>query len=308
MLACIFFSDNWIHGCVFKVQELWHKKPYFGHLFLAEREKFLDSLQDPEVAGGCVNILPAFFHMVDYLIMSNRKFKIIFRTFGDLHDVELVMTEFNKFCNNEHHRFRTNDEYLANRRKNYVLDDSVWQIGTNLSIGYFYVDGECQSNVHLVLGSIARPAELDSLQISQQQLCSFITERQPTTSILNGFDAIYKFIQSTPHCCMALRDFYYWWNAHNERPEYGKLHLVDTSDTRVLSIFVDDNIRMFGFPNKGIVNLRDAHTGEPLPQEHYLNTFLHHVCGYKLVVDHQYYIKMIEHHEKSFHSSKQQNK
>ena len=61
---------------------------------------------------------------------------------------------------------------------------------------------------------------------------------------------------------MALRDYYPFWKAHNERSRAGKLLLLDPDDESTIQVFFDDNI---GHGSAHIVDVRDVRTGSPLP-------------------------------------------
>ena len=59
-----------------------------------------------------------------------------------------------------------------------------------------------------------------------------------------------------------IRDYYPFWKSRNERPNAGKLLLLNNTDTDTLKVFFDDNI---GHTSAHIIDARDVVTGQPIP-------------------------------------------
>jgi len=52
------------------------------------------------LCSGYYHLIPSFFQLIEYLVLNDIRFRLLFRTFGK--DLERVVQEFNLFCTGEH--------------------------------------------------------------------------------------------------------------------------------------------------------------------------------------------------------------
>lgn len=213
------FTDEGSYG------EKW--KPYF--------DKLLATLR---IGDQYINILPGFFDLLLHLVKNEREFAVIFRTFGDMHDIKMVTDEFNLFCEGKHPQYK---ERIPDELRNRVLyiDSNKF----NSKVGYMFRHGHLPSQVHLVTGTIDRPTFLEKL-IDQGEISNIqevVNQAQTVQGIVHtGYDHIYDTVinETQDGSTCSYRDFYYWWNANNEQSHCGKCFVVDPSDEDVLQIFL----------------------------------------------------------------------
>ncbi|KAL0482031.1 hypothetical protein AKO1_013286 [Acrasis kona] len=286
-----------------------------GAPWKTEVDSLLNKLKAPEsVGGGFVNILPGFFDLLLHLTNKNRDFTIIFRTFGDMHDISLVTKEFNLFCSGLHPRYTNVPSSLE--LKQLLVDPNI----PNKNVGFMFLHGPSAEQVHLFTGSIERPLLLKDLM--NQQEISNLEEVVNSNSVVplemyTGYKSIYNTVSQHAkdgRTC-SYRDFYYWWNVNNERSHAGKVYVVDPSDTKTLQIFLyvifiskdpndlfsDDNVYMgHESPSRGIINMRDSRTGENMRHEQFVDMLLVHVEPFDAIRDPLFFIKKVELCEKKW--------
>ncbi len=91
-------------------------------------------------------------------------------------------------------------------------------------------------------------------------LKSYKTGEQIT---LDTTQEIFTFFEKHGH--MRIRDDFKWWNDHHECAEYGKLFPINCAQSKVKTVFFDDNA------DEHILNPRDATTGCSLSSKELLN-------------------------------------
>lgn len=89
-----------------------------------------------------------------------------------------------------------------------------------------------QDTTHLITGT------LDKMPSDGRQLDEFYKKH----SIACGFPAIQAQIHQllADRRVTAIRDYWEWWSAHGEHAEYGKVLIVNDSNTH--SVFYDDHV------------------------------------------------------------------
>lgn len=270
------FTDKESYG------EMW--RPYFYKLMNALR-----------VGDGYVNILPGFFDLLLHLVNTKREFSIIFRTFGDMHDISMVTKEFNQFCEGKHPWYEKQVPKELKQRALYI--DKNY---TSHKLGYMFLHGHKPTQVHFITGTIDRPVILEKLINHEEipDLAQIITqESNVSVNVVTGYERIYDTVlqETQDGSTCSFRDFYYWWNANNEYAHSGKCFVVDPSDENTLQIFLDDNIYMSNdFPAKSIVNLRDKRTGELMRNDQYMDLFLVQVEPLDAIPNRNYFIEKVE--------------
>ena len=80
---------------------------------------------------------------------------------------------------------------------------------------------------------------------------------------LNTTQEIFDFFKTHEH--IRIRDDFKWWNDHHEHAQFGKLFLVDDLQSKVKTVFFDDNA------DEHIINPRDATTGSTLNIDELIN-------------------------------------
>ncbi|KAF0972665.1 hypothetical protein FDP41_008914 [Naegleria fowleri] len=230
-----------------------------------------------------VNIVPAFFEALLELFKRKRDFQLIIRTFGSLKDITSVIKEINTFCKGEHIDYPLNGEereFFKNKQIHMEQDHAV---------GYIYRNdpGTC----HLIENSLEFKPEMLQFASIEQMIFS------DNERVVSGFENIYKNIiqVSKTGQTRLIRDFYYWWNVNNEKTSAGKIFLVDEKDNSCFQIFFDDNVASNSdFPIKGILDLRNPHTGNSLDQELYLNVHTVQSYAFDFITNCNYYIEKID--------------
>mmetsp|Transcript_8368 Transcript_8368/g.10994 ORF Transcript_8368/g.10994 Transcript_8368/m.10994 type:complete len:168 (-) Transcript_8368:207-710(-) len=115
-------------------------------------------------------------------------------------------------------------------------------------------------------------------------------------TIHHGVEAVWDAIirKSSENTTLGLSDYYEWWRDDGESDVSGKLLLVDRG-SQTLSFFFDDNVER---DRAHIVDVRDAHTGEPLDfQTESKDRYIFKAEPFCAILDGNYYIdalKMLE--------------
>ena len=234
--------------------------------------------------SGYVNIVPSFFYMMINLQKQNREFSIIFRTFGS--DLEEISKEFNDFCNGIHPLFNgENGRPLAqfngkDGTKNYLIDTS--------SSGMIYRTGKHIDDTVVILGSNDRkPLKLSSDDIEQ-------LKNNKSLKVIIGAENIYNHLKEKNS--FGIQDDYCFWNENNEKFEFAKPLLVNTSDSHILPIFFDDNIQA---NDDCIIDCRNIHTKEQIHLTESLNKHLIKVDSFLALSNDNYFLEMISVCEKA---------
>ncbi|KAL9646884.1 hypothetical protein ABK040_013744 [Willaertia magna] len=251
-------------------------KTDFGKQFAKEAEEMKNCLKCKN-GEGFVNIVPAFFELLLELYRRQRDFEIILRTFGTLDDISSVVEEINLFCEGNHRQFPLTEEEVKFFRSKKI---SIKREGVR---GYMYRN--CNTTCNLILNSLQFKKEmLDFKPINEMKF-------EKNEIVLHGLDNVYHNIIATNQS-RIIRDFYYWWHVNNECCIGGKVFLVDVEEKNIFQIFFDDNVCVNPkFPVKGIIDLRNAKTGESLDQEKYLGIFTVNAYALDFIKNQQYYIQ-----------------
>lgn len=129
-------------------------------------------------------------------------------------------------------------------------------------------------------------------------------------SPLNEPQKIYDFFYSKKHA--AIRDDWKYWMDGEMDAKYGKLFYIDPTNTDVLPIFFDDNIKTDS-SEKNIIASIDLQTGKTIPIPLLLQTRqLVAVDTLKAILNKRYYIEYVEEalqmHQLRIENLKNQNK
>ena len=213
----------------------------------------------PELEGECYFILPSFFKLVNKLRSEGRSFSIVFRTFG--HDVHKVTDEFAAFISGAHPLFE-----LQKASK---------------GVSYQKKAGE-------IFGCLERSDEQTALHIG-------VTDpkrRAEAEKTLVGPEAIYEFIKekSLEGTHVSLRDDWNFWNSKAEASWAGKVHMVNTSDETVHSIFIDDNVEK---DYAHIIHALDLETGDEIPFGKSINKWIVKADPVSALLDSNFFVKAI---------------
>jgi len=253
-----------------------------------------------------VNLIPSLFNLVKWLerrrLSGEIEYAIIFRTFGDEHDVHNVCSEFNDFCQGKHAYFALDDD-LKESLKNKILD--LTEKPDNYAIGYLYVNGNEGHNSYLVTGSLKRPVEMNQAVDPSIPIEQLIQHQKPSPDrvhLIKGVKDIYStLLRATQDGTSAFyRDYWYWWNANREEAESGKRFVIDPEDQSILQIFFDDNAVMPGWPTRGIISLIDANTGHTLDQNQHAGLNIWKSEPYLAIMDDHYFEKCVQESEKKW--------
>jgi len=124
----------------------------------------------------------------------------------------------------------------------------------------------------------------------------------------DDFNRIYTDLMSRArkHKTLAVQDHYEYWAANRERAECGKLFLLDRRDRCVHQIFFDDNLHLSEYAKgKGIVDARDAASGESLPVPPLMNRHLVKVEPLLAILQDDYYVRALGLCEENFQQAEQ---
>jgi hypothetical protein len=268
---------------------------HVGEMFVQYKTELLEKLTVNQ-SDEYVKLIPAFFNMVLSLeqrrINNEIEYSIIFRTFGDVHDVKNVVAEYNDFCLGRHPRYTNVPPSLRDKAIN------LQEGSHNLTIGYLYVNSNHKNGSYLIGGSLNRVRLMDGIVDPSVPIDELLHNQKPSrdsVKLFSGVHEIYNTImeQTKTGACMFYRDYWYWWSANREFSDSGKRFIIDPTDTSVLQIFIDDNVTMPDWPTKGIVSLIDSNTGETIDQKPYLNVLLWDCKPYCAITEETYFENMI---------------
>ena len=124
-------------------------------------------------------------------------------------------------------------------------------------------------------------------------------KKKEGVEIYCGYKEIYDQIRRRN---MAIRDDYVYWALHDEQSEYGKVFLMDASDTSTHQIFFDDCCSY-------ILNAMDIHdTERHIAFEEIDGIHAVHVNSYDIMVNDSYFIEQLVSAQKNFDEKYGQNK
>ncbi len=258
-------------------------KNHLGYAFASFKEKLYNTVKD-------VNILPSFFRCILQLLEDDQTFSIVFRSFGDLHDFELVCEEFNLFCDGKHPQFSNLSEKQIQQLCSFKLDPHH-RTTLNESIGFFFQNSMDQ--IHLIVGSLQRPKTMDthiSLAVEEHM------KSMENVKLVSGYHSIHEFLMkqmTKPYQSFCFRDYYYYWNANNEKGHFGKQMFVDLKDQQNFQLFFDDNIKMSGYPTHSILSVRDEN-GVPLDVEKFQNVFGKHIYCLESIQNENFFYEAVQ--------------
>jgi len=95
----------------------------------------------------------------------------------------------------------------------------------------------------------------------------------------------------------AIKDDYSYWSEKDFSPNSGKFILINETDRGLHQIFFDDNIH--SDPEFSIVDIRNFNTGESIPYNDAINTYMVQVDTIRAILDDEYFIKKINECEKN---------
>jgi hypothetical protein len=124
--------------------------------------------------------------------------------------------------------------------------------------------------------------KLDLAEFKQGVL--FVNDN-PNKGIKNERE-MFEFLQNNPRH-IAIKDDWDWWYMGGETPRFGKLHLFDSSDQNVVSLFFDDNIRTIVAPFD-VAEPKHISVDEALA-----SGLVHQVDTLQALGDPQYFIKIL---------------
>lgn len=206
-------------------------------------------------------VLPSFFKLINHLLETDRSFSIVFRTFGT--DVEEVTKEFYAFLQGNHPLASVNPLFKC------VKPDPNLRIAQN-SFGSFHstdIVVESEIDREIVNKTVRKTVLKRELFAESSQKRMRIWEH-------SGDERIYNFmkVSSSFGIHLGITDDYEYWAHHGEDPSAGKLHLVDSDDTSMHSIFFDDNIER---THTHIVDVHDRSKGyAPVSFEEAINRWM----------------------------------
>lgn len=263
---------------------------------------------------GKFYLLPSFLHLLSFLAArsDNRdsdsdsdshdtmsspayEFKLVFRTFGDdipevAKELELLVDGKHPFCPG------------TTLPDTFKLDVSPG----SARVGTFYRDGYSADGTALAVGTLMKLPFSSANRDDPRALETFYNSSDNdsasgTVEIVRGFAAIQNKLAAMlrESTTLALRDYWEWWSAHAENGEYGKLLLVDDSDSSAatvgtddssLTVFFDDHIEAH---HAHIVDVRDVRSGAVVPFETSNGRFLQRVEPFAAITDEQYFVRLV---------------
>lgn len=155
-------------------------------------------------------------------------------------------------------------------------------------IGLWYrQEGNDIKQSQLVTGSLKRRTREN---VDDQDLGTLedFYDKEPAAEIMrNHGEAHLKLLEVLKRKpCMAIQDDYEGWIANGKRSDRAKLLLIDQSDYNTHQIFFDDV--------ETAVDVRDAVTGESIPENEVLNKYLFRVQPQKVILDGDYFTNQIK--------------
>ena len=237
---------------------------------------------------GFIFIFPSLFRLMVELQNNNRKFIIIFRTFGN--DFDNVIKEYNSFCEGNHPLFF---EEIKNKKN--LFDDSNnskdYRINEN-NFGVIYRFDENIQNIILVLGTLQR------LKIKNpDELFSFYEKQinKNIIKIIKGGKKIYEYIKNistlSKNNSLFINDHYETWFKYDKNSICGKPMLINPEDKSIETYFFDDNITN---DSKSIVDCRNVNTGDIIESKEFLDKYLITTDTLKAAEDEFYFLNLIE--------------
>ena len=220
-------------------------------------------------------IFPSFFNTVTQLAKANRRFTIVFRTFGS--DLERVRKAMNEFAAGNHPQFKYDGcEEL------YISVSQMWKgrYGNDM----YPPEGKNQ----ITTKSVAKYV------LSSQDEEHTIGTVEKEDDIIDTLEA-----RNTSRAVVACQDHYEWWKFHNYIPSSGKPMWITEDEENVQHIFFDDCIHKSALDSIISVRHRKSKgdvfkfmTGEEIIGLHGINTV--RVKTVEAILDQNYYINKIK--------------
>lgn len=227
---------------------------------------------------GRFQVLPAFWQLLLQLTKKNRRFSIVFRSFGQ-EELSIVQKELSLFCRGQHPAFNGQNKTPKvpsfngeKGSKDFVLQDA--DIGRCDRMG---------GRLEFPGRSTAGAGE---------------AEVRPSGYNFPPFHEAYAGLMHhvlQDANAAAILDDYKYWQAQDRAAEAGKLLLVDyggsIAETKVQHIFFDGHIRK---NNTYCVDVRDVVSGKPIPFSEAQDVFFHRVDLFQATTDTDYFLKAVE--------------
>eukprot|EP00746_Dinoflagellata_sp_MGD_P142440 gnl/MRDRNA2_/MRDRNA2_75403_c0_seq1.p1 gnl/MRDRNA2_/MRDRNA2_75403_c0~~gnl/MRDRNA2_/MRDRNA2_75403_c0_seq1.p1 ORF type:complete len:283 (-),score=48.08 gnl/MRDRNA2_/MRDRNA2_75403_c0_seq1:205-1053(-) len=249
------------------------------------------------LAGEWLCIFPSFFKMIAKLEREKRRFSVCFRSFGNDH--MKVQKEWNAFCEHRHPLF------------NYLLDG----IGT--------MDGQTpglpdrrigHQDIHTMYRDAEGPAlGLDVSTNGPTEGAWDTWSKSKETSdtrdgrnflrglgvkLIDGEESLQRWMTElvAQSKTAAVKDDFAWWHFNGEVSQAAKL-MPELSGIR--SIFFDDNVGNADLTDAKIVDFRNL-SFVPVVFEEARNKCLFKVNPLWAILDEDYFLKLIETHDKAY--------
>jgi hypothetical protein len=247
--------------------------------------------QDAGLKGATLLMFPALFHLVAHLLRTERRFAILFRSFGTDHDK--IRQEWNAFCEARHPVF------------------------SHLLQGIGRIDGSQGSQpdrrihgTHTLYRDADGPIlMLDTFTNGPEEATWDAWARSkppPKTDARNGRQFIKSALKSVTvegipdlqqwmkrhlmsQSTAAIKDDWAWWQWHGEQASAGKLLTIIGGD-ETDQIFFDDNI---DHSDARIVDCRDAE-GRLMKAADCLNRFCVKVNPVEALLDEGYFLSKLQ--------------
>lgn len=255
-------------------------------------------------SNGRYYLLPSFLRFLYHVADSGNSddlISLVFRTFGD--DALLVAQELEILSTGKHPLFP--GKLLP---KEFTITDAKSQFGV------FYRDGFDSQGTILAKGTVEKvpSSALANAATKQDAVRAFYDQINVGSSkveLIEGFKPIYEHINglvlpvsngdAPKFRLMALRDYWEWWSAHGESPEYGKLLLIEEkvnqSAKKNHPVFLDDHIEHHGAHIVDVRDISSASQSEVVPfTESMRRRHLKRVEPYDAIMDQSYFIKVVE--------------
>ena len=220
-------------------------------------------------------IFPSFFNAMTQLFKANRKFTIVFRTFGS--DLERIRNAMNEFASGNHPQYRYDgcEEML-------IPTSRMWK--GRYGNGLYPPEGK---------KSITSKSEANYTLTSQNEKnCKTTLDKEE--DIINALES-----RNIPRSAVACQDHYEWWKFHDYIPSSGKPMWITEDDESVQHIFFDDCIHKSALDS--IVSVRHRKSagdvfkfmnGEEIINLHGFN--LVRVQTIDAIMDHNYFLNKIK--------------
>eukprot|EP00899_Mesostigma_viride_P017433 jgi/Mesvir1/25691/Mv01890-RA.1 len=290
-----------------------------GEMFSGVHDRLLRALEmsqhvhvPPDIAGKAghmeqVSILPSFLRLLRHLHSRGRRFSVVFRTFGT--DILEVAEEMNLFCVGKHPlapSVRMDGVECGSHRGSHTSGETITtdlRIYPDENVGVFLRDGFGPDGTTLAIpcGTNLLGAGAVSRQLLDEEAPVECEQRTTFREIYNEIIARCCAHGNTRNTTLALRDYYKFWKAHQERAKAGKLLLIDPSDEEIHQIFFDDNISN---GSAHIVDVRDVRTGAPLPFSEANFKYIMKVDAMNAILDDRYFIRAVHQCEAKLNASK----